>query len=81
MFAVLKTEKFAQLFSFLIGFGIIAIALPVCKGDECFTKKAPSVAEMKESTYRIGTKCYQFKPSIVECPADGFIEAFARQPL
>ena len=71
MFAVLKTEKFAQLFSFIIGFGIIAIALPVCKGDACFTRKAPSVQEMKESTYRIGSKCYQFKPSIMEYGGTG----------
>lgn len=76
MFEVLKTEKFAILFSFLVGFGIIAIAYPVCKGDECYIKKAPSVEEMKKSTYRIGSKCYQFKPEIVDCPAKGVIESF-----
>ena len=79
MFAVLKTEKFAQLFSFIIGLGIIAIAIPVCKGDECITKKAPLLDEMKNSTYRIGSKCYQFKPTITECPAEGVIEAFTRR--
>jgi hypothetical protein len=76
MFEVLKTEKFALLFSFMIGFGLIAVAYPVCKGDECFVKKAPSVDEMKNSTFRIGKKCYQFKPEIVDCPAKGAIESF-----
>jgi hypothetical protein len=76
MFEVLKTEKFALIFSFMIGFGLIAIAYPVCKGDACFIKKAPSVDEMKKSTFRIGQKCYQFKPEIVDCPAHGAIESF-----
>lgn len=78
MYEVLKTEKFAIIFSFLLGFGIIAMAYPVCKGDQCFIKKAPSAKEMKESTYRIGSKCYQFKPDSVGCPADtgSVIEAF-----
>lgn len=76
MFEVLKTEKFALLFSFMIGFGLVAILYPVCKGDECFVKKAPSVDEMKLSTFRIGKKCYQFKPEILDCPANGAIESF-----
>jgi len=76
MFEVLKTEKFATFFSFLIGFGIVAIAIPVCKGDSCIIKKAPTVNEMKGSTFRIGNKCYQFKPDIVDCPAEGVIESF-----
>ena len=81
MFDVLKTEKFALIFSFVVGFGIVAIAYPVCKGDECFVKKAPSVDEMKKTTYHIGNKCYQFKPDIVDCPATGVIEAFSPLPL
>jgi hypothetical protein len=68
MFEVLKTEKFATLFSFIIGFGLIAILIPVCKGEQCFVKKAPSVEEIK--------KCYQFTSETVECPAKGAIEAF-----
>lgn len=76
MFEVLKTEKFALIFSFMIGFGLVAVAYPVCKGDECFVKKAPSVDEMKISTFRIGKKCYQFKPEILDCPAHGAIESF-----
>ena len=76
MYEVLKTEKFANFFSFMIGISVVAILIPVCKGGECFVKKAPSVSEMKENTYRIGEKCYQFKPKTTECPASGVIEAF-----
>lgn len=77
MFEVLKTEKFANVFSAIIGFAIVCLAIPACKGDDCVVKKAPSVKEMKESTFRIGSKCYQFRPQTVDCPVKGAIEAFA----
>jgi hypothetical protein len=77
MYEIFKTEKFATIFSFIIGFGVVAIAIPVCKGDQCFVKKAPSVHEMKDSTFHIGKQCYQFVPETVECPANGVIEAFS----
>jgi len=76
MYEVLKTEKFAVFFSFIVGVSIIALLMPVCKGEECFIKKAPSVNEMKQNTYRIGSKCYQFKPETIDCPSSGVIEAF-----
>ena len=76
MYEIFKTEKFAILFSFVIGAAIISIAIPICKGDECYIKKAPSVMEMKDSTFGIGTKCYQFTSEVVQCPAIGAIEAF-----
>lgn len=76
MYEILKTERFATMFSFIIGFGLIAILIPVCKGDECFLKKAPSVEDMKKSTYHIGKNCYQFTSETVECPAEGAIESF-----
>ena len=79
MFEVLKTENFSKLFSFVLGFVIPALLIPICKGDECFLKKAPSAKEMKESTFKVGSKCYQFKPEPVECPVKGAIESF--QPI
>jgi len=76
MFAVLKTSKFDIIFSFLIGFAIMSLTIPLCKGEECYVKKAPSIDEMKKSTFKIGSKCYQFKPEILTCPESGTIEAF-----
>ena len=76
MFEVLKTDKFNIIFSFLIGFTIMVITIPICKDDSCIIKKAPMISEMKESTFKIGKKCYQFKPSVITCPAEGYIEAF-----
>jgi len=76
MYEIFKTEKFAIFFSFIIGFGIIALGIPVCKGEECYIKKAPSINEMKTSTFKVGSKCYQFVPETVTCPAEGVIDAF-----
>lgn len=76
MFAVLKTSKFDIIFSFIVGFAIMSLTIPLCKGEECYVKKAPSIDEMKTSTFRIGSKCYQFKPEILTCPKSGTIEAF-----
>jgi hypothetical protein len=76
MFEVLKTEKFSLMFSFIIGFSIVVLVIPACKGDECYIKKAPSADEMKKTTYRIGKKCYQFRSNVLQCPSKGAIESF-----
>ena len=80
----IKTEKFAVALSALLGFALVALAIPVCKGDECFIKKAPSVEEMKKTTFKLNSKCYQFRPETVSCPndkdkiVDAFTNAVAR---
>jgi hypothetical protein len=76
MYEVLKTEKFAYFFSFMVALAAVGMLIPTCKGDSCIVKKAPSMEDMKKNTYRIGSKCYQFKPTTTDCPASGTIEAF-----
>jgi len=76
MFAVLKTSKFDIIFSFLVGFAVMSLTIPLCKGEECYVKKAPSIEEMKKTTFKLGSKCYQFKPETMTCPESGVIEAF-----
>jgi hypothetical protein len=78
MFAVLKTSKFDIIFSIVVGFAIMSLTIPLCKGDDCFIKKAPSSDEMKKNTFKLGRKCYQFKHEIMTCPASGTIEAFTK---
>ena len=75
-FRFLKTERFHQIFSFLVGFGLIALFKPMCKGDDCTTKKAPSVEEIEKTTYQIGSKCYRFKSGPIECRSEGVVEPF-----
>jgi hypothetical protein len=72
----MKTKEFNTVFSFLVGLGLAAILRPACKGDQCVTLKAPPLKDMKDATYQVGNKCYQFSVENVDCPSKGVIEAF-----
>ena len=72
----MKSKEFNVVFSFLIGLGLAAILRPACKGDQCIRLKAPPITEMKDATYQVGSKCYQFTIENVDCPSKGVIEAF-----
>lgn len=76
MFEFLKSKNFHYVFSFLLGFAIIAVLKPICHGSECIIEKAPPLQEVNTSTYQLGSKCYQFRSSPVECPASGIVEPF-----
>jgi hypothetical protein len=75
MFEILKTESFSIAFSALLGFAIVMIFYPACK-DGCRVRKAPPIDEIKNSTYQLADKCYQFQAHSVNCPPKGTIEAF-----
>jgi hypothetical protein len=62
----LKDERFSLFFSFVLGIGLICMFRPICSGEKDFDKYV----------YRMGSKCYEFKSEIVECPTSGTIEAF-----
>ncbi len=76
MFEFLKSTKFHYLFSFILGLGLMALLRPICHGKECLIEKAPPLQEVNSSTYQLGTKCYQFRSTPVECPASGVVESF-----
>lgn len=69
MFEFLKSEKFSLFFSFVVGLALVSIFIPVCKGPKCETHKAPSLEEIKKTTYKLGSKCYQFRAETIPCPA------------
>ena len=79
MFEFLKTESFHIGFSFLIGLALFALITPICTGKECRIEKAPSVEEVRATTYQIGSKCYKFSTESVSCPKEGVIEPFHRR--
>jgi hypothetical protein len=72
----LKDERFSLFFSFVLGIGLICMFRPICSGDECNISKAPEEKDFDKYVYRMGSKCYEFKSEIVECPTSGTIEAF-----
>jgi hypothetical protein len=73
---ILKDPRFDNVFSFLMGVFIILLIKPICKGDSCFTYKAPPMKEINEKAYKIGDTCYKFVPKETKCPAIGVIEPF-----
>ena len=78
MFGFLKSKTFDIVFSVILGIGVMSLIKPVCKDGECHIQKAPPYEEVKTSTYQAGSKCYQFKVELVECPTKGVIEPFER---
>lgn len=72
----MKSKQFNLIFSFLLGLGLAAILRPACKGDQCIRMKAPPIADIKDTTFQLGSKCYQFTIENSECPSKGVIEAF-----
>jgi hypothetical protein len=77
MFKFFETKQFHYFFSFIIGVAIMSLFRPLCKGNECNIVKAPPPGEVTKTTYRIGTKCYQFKTTPADCTPEGVIEPFA----
>jgi hypothetical protein len=73
---ILKDPKFDMVFSFLMGVFLILLIRPVCKGDNCFSYKAPPVKDIKEHVYKIGDTCYKFVPKESKCPMTGVVEPF-----
>jgi hypothetical protein len=68
MFEFLKSEKFSLFFSFVLGLALVSLFIPTCNGPQCEKHTAPSLEEMKKTTYKLGSKCYQFHSEIVNCP-------------
>jgi len=64
-------------FSFLLGIALISLMKPACK-DGCLIKKAPSLDDIRGTTYQLGSKCYKFNTEPADCPQNGAIESFRK---
>jgi hypothetical protein len=76
LLSLLKSDKFNVFFSVLLGIGIVCIIKPACTGSDCNIEKPPVSSDFDKYVYKLGRKCYEFKPEITECPTSGTIEAF-----
>jgi hypothetical protein len=77
---IIRNPRFSYFFNFIIGVGIMVIIFHRdCNSNSalCQKLKAPSISEIKDSIYIIGTDCYKFKDIQVKCPNDGnLVEAY-----
>lgn len=76
VWAIFKRPGFNAAFSFILGFGLLCLARPLCKGKECVIEKAPERAEFESKIYKIDGKCYSFSSEMKMCPASNIIEPF-----
>ena len=73
----LHTKTFGVVISFMFGLALVLVLVPMCRGKDCMLVKAPPVHEVRETVYKIGSKCYQFEAVGMDCPVNGkAIEAF-----
>ena len=73
---ILHNKNFDNIFSILVGIGIICILRPICSGIDCNINKPPADVKFHDYVYRLGGKCYDFKIKNIVCPTSGAIEAF-----
>jgi hypothetical protein len=78
---IVNDPRFKTVLSVMLGFAIATLFRPLCASQggsaQCRDFKAPDVKEMTDHVYRIGAKCYAFKPNVVECgDKKNVIEAF-----
>ncbi len=64
---MLNNDKFNILFSVLLGIGIICILKPACTGANCSTNKPPISSDFDKYVYKMGKKCYEFTPEVIDC--------------
>jgi hypothetical protein len=72
----LHKPMFGVIVSFMFGIAVVMVFAPICRGTKCMVIKAPPVHEVKDSVYKIGSKCYKFETVGMDCPASGVVEAF-----
>jgi hypothetical protein len=74
---MLNNDNFNIFFSILLGIGIICIIKPVCSGPNCSINKPPISNDFDKYVYKMGKKCYEFTPEVIDCPKSGeTVEAF-----
>lgn len=74
---ILNDDRFNIVFSILLGIGIVCIIRPLCIGSECSIEKPPVSDDFDKYVYKLGKKCYEFTPDIVECSKNEHaVEAF-----
>jgi hypothetical protein len=83
---VMNKPLFNIAFSLLLGIGLVAIFRPLCKGSDgqpsaCTLDKAPPVKEWDGAVYHLGSKCYEYKTTTVDCPngKKDYIESFSSE--
>lgn len=52
----------------VLGMGMAGLFKKSCEGGRCVVVYGPDTSEINRTIYRVGEKCYRFKPKVAECP-------------
>jgi hypothetical protein len=66
---IMKVPGLATVISVLLGFGLAALFRPLCKGPDCLIMRGPPVTDIRGAVYQFGSKCVEFVPKPIACPA------------
>jgi hypothetical protein len=66
---IMKVPGLATVISVLLGFGLAALFRPLCRGPDCLILRGPPVSDIRGAVYQFGSKCVEFVPKPVACPA------------
>lgn len=53
--------------SILLGLGLSTIFRKVCNDRNCLVFKAPGIEKIDNKTYKFNNKCYNYKPTAIQC--------------
>lgn len=66
---LMYTKSGQIMFAIVLGIGMAGIFKKTCEGKTCMVVYGPDVDEVKRTKYRVGEKCFRFKPKQAECSA------------
>jgi hypothetical protein len=64
---IMENEPSAIAVSIVLGIGCACLFKQVCKGNDCFIVRGPSVKEIAKKVYKIDEKCYTYTPEATKC--------------
>ena len=64
---IMTNDNGNRIVSAFLGFGFALIFQRVCTGNNCVVVKGPDPKIVEENFYKIGDKCYKYKPRSVDC--------------
>ena len=73
---IMNNPTSSIIFSILWGFGLATLFKKACTGRNCIIYNAPPPADIVNKTFKVGKKCYKYRPKVVQCdPTTNIIPA------
>lgn len=64
---IIRSDYGKIVISIILGFGLSTLFRKSCKDKKCLKFEGPSMDTINDNIYKHDEKCYQFKPTSIEC--------------